>query len=132
MSYLLHRELIARVPTLQPINETSVFSLTSLGDEITILTDNDLTPDVVALVDLAVSEHDFTVSDLEEKYRVIRLERIVLLRECDWTQLPDNVLTPEKKSEWRTFRQALRDFPETCNPHNPIYPTPPSELRKNK
>ena len=32
------------------------------------------------------------------------------LYESDWTQLPDSPLTTEKKAEWATYRQALRDI----------------------
>ena len=35
------------------------------------------------------------------------------LRECDWTQGADSPLTDEKKAEWATYRQELRDLPAT-------------------
>jgi hypothetical protein len=35
-----------------------------------------------------------------------------LLNECDWTQLADSPLTDQKRSEWATYRQALRDILE--------------------
>ena len=38
-------------------------------------------------------------------------ERNKLLSESDWTQLPDSPLSTEKKAEWATYRQALRDMP---------------------
>ena len=38
-------------------------------------------------------------------------ERNQLLSESDWTQLPDSPLTTEKKTEWATYRQQLRDMP---------------------
>lgn len=34
-----------------------------------------------------------------------------LLSESDWTALIDSPLTEEKKTEWATYRQALRDLP---------------------
>jgi hypothetical protein len=43
--------------------------------------------------------------------QVIRRDRDILLVESDWTQLPDSPLTTEKKTEWATYRQALRDVP---------------------
>lgn len=55
----------------------------------------------------------------------IRFKRSVLLQQSDWTQMPDSPLTSEKKAEWAIYRQALRDFPETCDINNPIWPTPP-------
>lgn len=30
----------------------------------------------------------------------------------DWTQMPDSPLSAEKKAEWATYRQALRDLPQ--------------------
>jgi len=65
------------------------------------------------------------VPTTEDKLRAIRLTRNTLLTNCDWTQLPDVTLTPEKVTEWRVYRQALRDFPSTCDPDNPIWPVPP-------
>ena len=43
----------------------------------------------------------------------VRRDRDSLLAECDWTQSPDSPLTTEKKTEWATYRQALRDVPAT-------------------
>ena len=37
------------------------------------------------------------------------------LRACDWTQIPDSPLTEEKKAEWATYRQTLRDLPTNSN-----------------
>lgn len=60
-----------------------------------------------------------------EQLLFIRNKRGLLLSACDWTQTLDAPLTPEKKAEWAAYRQALRDFPDTCDPSNPIWPTPP-------
>lgn len=43
----------------------------------------------------------------------LKSQRNALLASCDWTQLADSPLTTEKKAEWSTYRQALRDFPAT-------------------
>ena len=43
----------------------------------------------------------------------VRKDRDSLLAECDWTQSSDSPLTTEKKTEWATYRQALRDVPAT-------------------
>lgn len=40
----------------------------------------------------------------------IRFLRNRLLAESDWTQLPDSPFTTEKKAEWATYRQQLRDI----------------------
>tara|TARA_Y100000015_G_scaffold42884_1_gene51323 strand:+ start:1389 stop:1850 length:462 start_codon:yes stop_codon:yes gene_type:complete len=58
---------------------------------------------------------------------LVRAERGARLEQSDWTQMADSPLTDEKKAEWATYRQSLRDmtsqsgFPFTVN-----YPTEPS------
>lgn len=56
----------------------------------------------------------------------IRGKRAILLGRCDWTQTADAPLTNEQKTAWATYRQALRDLPETYEtPAEVIWPTPP-------
>lgn len=49
--------------------------------------------------------------DLAELEQANRRRRDLLLRQSDWTQLPDVSLAPAKLKAWRAYRQALRDFP---------------------
>ena len=44
---------------------------------------------------------------LEEEIRELRNEK---LEDSDWTQYNDSPLSDEKKVEWRTYRQQLRDL----------------------
>lgn len=46
----------------------------------------------------------------------MRKLRNVFLRASDWTQMADSPLTSEKKAEWATYRQALRDLPNNSTP----------------
>lgn len=39
--------------------------------------------------------------------------RSSLLASSDWTQVADVALTDTKKAEWASYRQQLRDFPQT-------------------
>ena len=57
------------------------------------------------------------------------------LAKCDWTQAPDSPLSEEKKKEWATYRQKLRDLTKTLThkflPNSPKideseFPTEPS------
>lgn len=52
------------------------------------------------------------------------------LQACDYTQLPDVPLTDEKKAEWVTYRQQLRDYMDTVmDPFNPpTWPIPPRRI----
>ena len=43
----------------------------------------------------------------------LRHMRDILLRESDWTQFTDSPLSDSKKTEWKTYRQNLRDLPAT-------------------
>ena len=57
----------------------------------------------------------------------LRVRRNELLSQSDWTQVSDSPLTDEKKTEWATYRQALRDLPSTTTDFsNPVWPSQPS------
>lgn len=55
----------------------------------------------------------------------IRNKRSALLRESDWTQLPDAPFTNEEKQKWAEYRQALRDL-DISDLDNIIWPVAPS------
>lgn len=54
----------------------------------------------------------------EELIAVMRDLRDVLLKECDWTIVPDSPLTEERKQEWILWRQWMRDLPNYCSPQD--------------
>lgn len=62
---------------------------------------------------------------LGEKWNTIRLKRNVLLKNSDWTQMPDyNGLN---KQVWFNYRQELRDIPQKfSNPDDVIWPNEPN------
>lgn len=62
----------------------------------------------------------------ENTWLQLRCKRSMLLTASDWTQVPDSPLSAEQKQQWAVYRQALRDFPDTCDPVNPLWPTPPA------
>jgi hypothetical protein len=55
----------------------------------------------------------------------IRTQRNTLMAACDWTQLPDAVLTFTERQLWQDYRQALRDIPQ-------IYATPDAVIWPEK
>lgn len=56
----------------------------------------------------------------------IREKREKLLVASDWTQMPDSPLSGEKKTEWATYRQSLRDVSSQEGfPYNVTWPTKP-------
>jgi hypothetical protein len=56
--------------------------------------------------------------------QVARTKRGNLLKLSDWVET--SALSDEKKEEWRVYRQALRDLPESVTDHNIVYPTEPT------
>ena len=49
-----------------------------------------------------------------EPFRLLREERNRLIAETDWTQGRDIILAND--TDWKTYRQALRDLPSKSNP----------------
>ena len=76
-------------------------------------------------------ESEAWVINTEALYWQIRMDRSIKLVNSDWTQAVDSPLSDEKKAEWRTYRQELRDFMENVpvdldDPENVVWPTEPS------
>ena len=64
---------------------------------------------------------------IDSEWTRLRNTRNSRLKSCDYTQLADAPLTAEKKTEWLSYRQALRDLPQnTVNPFDVTWPTQPS------
>jgi len=79
---------------------------------------------------------DGTAAEQEAAYRTsidnqaaanVRAERDRKLAACDWTVLTDSPLTTAKKTEWKTYRTALRNISAAEGfPHTMEWPTEPS------
>ena len=64
---------------------------------------------------------------LTAKSAEVRSQRNQLLAESDWTVLADSPLTTSKKTEWKTYRTALRDISAASGfPFTMSWPTKPS------
>lgn len=59
----------------------------------------------------------------ETEWPLVRAQRNALLKQSDWTQLPDVPLAT--KEAWATYRQALRDITNQPDPLNIVWPVPP-------
>ena len=72
-----------------------------------------------------LEQPELVLSD-DEKWEQVRQKRNNLLTQSDWTVLIDSPLTDEKKQEYITYRQDLRDLPSKYNdPDDVIFPNPP-------
>jgi hypothetical protein len=54
----------------------------------------------------------------------LRTRRNQLLTASDWTQLADTHMSQDKKDAWATYRQELRDLPETVTSPTDLVPWP--------
>lgn len=68
---------------------------------------------------------DALVQAIREKWMIIRADRTVLLAQSDFTQVADSPMTAEKRAEWVTYRQALRDITTQADPFNITWPASP-------
>ena len=56
----------------------------------------------------------------------VRKERNQLLKDSDYIMVSDAPVNETQKQEWTTYRQSLRDIPQTfSNPDEVVYPTKP-------
>ncbi len=77
---------------------------------------SDITPYNKCVTDweaVKTKELEKNVLSDEEYEKWFREIRNALLLDSDWTQFTDSPLTDTKKTEWKTYRQALRDMPTT-------------------
>lgn len=77
---------------------------------------SDITPYNKCVTDweaVKTKELEKNVLSDEEYEKWFREIRNTLLLDSDWTQFTDSPLTDAKKTEWKTYRQALRDMPTT-------------------
>ena len=60
-------------------------------------------------------------------------KRDALLYASDWTQIPNNPLTPAEQQSWATYRQELRDVTsEAGYPFNVTWPIAPKKAAANQ
>ena len=85
---------------------------------------------VFAVVDGTVVARTPPPTSAEQLLASLRRKRDRLLRESDFTQIPDAPLSAEQRVAWQVYRQALRDLPENyaAAPSEAVWPTPPVQL----
>jgi 3-phenylpropionate/cinnamic acid dioxygenase small subunit len=85
--------------------------------------------DVDGIVRNCAIVREFTQNELTDKF--IRARRSHLLAACDWTQAVDSPLSEQKRAEWSTYRQALRDltttYPTAQKADDVVWPTEPTK-----
>ncbi len=73
-----------------------------------------------------------TDAEINEKVlKEVRLERTLLLQDCDWTQATDSPLSTSDKTAWADYRQLLRAITDNIGSDvlsidDVVFPTPPA------
>lgn len=66
--------------------------------------------------------------DIEQEWNLVRMRRNNLLTQTDIIVIPDRwaLMTPEKQQEWATYRQTLRNIPQSfSDPQDVVWPIKP-------
>ena len=110
-----HKWIYATYSNVRQINGTEDGSVVCLDDD-----GNEV------LIDLAVAQTKSDEDLAERALGRLRAVRNKLLLNSDWTQNADAPITAEKKTEWETYRQALRDITKTYTSlDDVVWPTKP-------
>ena len=124
MTFVVYRESDGLIMYAGSVPE-EMLKLQAVPDGCALLVDDSYSADKHShVVDGALAADDGMMA--ERKMLSIRVQRNTLLSASDWTQMPDAPLTADKKAAWAAHRQALRDFPATCDPDNPVWPEMPT------
>jgi hypothetical protein len=83
---------------------------------------------VMDMTDEEIAEREEQQARWDSDFTSVRNERDSKLFRSDWTRLDDNGLSDEKKAEWATYRQALRDYPASASKVSKLgaWPSEPS------
>lgn len=118
-------------PNIKAFYDTEVVDYPSLPDDVIEITKEEHAVFIHALnmsnKDLVLNNNKLELVErvIEITWEKIRTMRTRYLLDTDYTQMPDY---PGDKEAWATYRQALRDIPQTyVNPADVVWPTPPGE-----
>ena len=114
----VHRVDLNNIPTYDNVNQRVEWpTIPSLVDGKWVL--------VGQVIDKTQEQLD---SDTLSQSKLIRNERKVIMRECDWTQGNDTPLSAAQVSAWAAYRQELRDISTQSGfPWNVVWPVAPTE-----
>jgi len=114
---------LAEIKTIKEKDGVKVFSINE--EQYTDLQDNCDASESGGVVTI-IKSAEWLENKTNEAWKKIRKERNQLLKDSDYIMFPDITITTEKKEEWITYRQSLRDIPQTfSNPDDVTYPDKP-------
>ena len=114
---------LAEIKTIKEKDGVKVFSINE--EQYTDLQDNCDASESSGVVTI-IKSAEWLENKTNEAWKKIRKERNQLLKDSDYIMVSDAPITTEKKEEWETYRQSLRDIPQTfSNPDDVTYPDKP-------
>jgi len=114
---------LAEIKDIKEKDGVRVFSINE--EQYTDLQDNCDASESSGVVTI-IKSAEWLENKTNEAWRKIRKQRNQLLKDSDYIMFPDITITTEKKQEWETYRQSLRDIPQTfSNPDDVTYPDKP-------
>ena len=114
---------LSEIKTIKEKDGVKVFSVNE--EQYTDLQDNCDASESSGVVTI-IKSAEWLENKTNEAWRKIRNQRNQLLKDSDYIMFPDITITAEKKEEWETYRQALRDIPQDYDsPDEVVYPTKP-------
>ena len=101
------------------------------GDQIKYVGNENTKVTGTSLDDATVSYTAYTATELfNAALEILKDKRKFLLDESEWTVNNDNQLSDDKKAEWKTYRQKLRDITKDLTTEAEVnavsFPTQPS------
>ena len=114
------------------LSSTGAIQQTLEGHALAEVNDTNFDPELViynASTGLLEDKHNKLEVLAQSAINQLRHHRNAKLAQTDWTQLPDVSLTQQQKDQWASYRQALRDMPDSFpDPMPPGYrPTWPQK-----
>jgi len=80
----------------------------------------------IDLTDEEIADREARAEAADLDMNMVRSQRNGMLGAADWTQLGDAALGDHTAEEWATYRQSLRDLPQTYSRVSEVvWPTPP-------
>ena len=80
----------------------------------------------IDLTEVEIEQRAAEAEAADLNLNMVRAQRNSSLRGSDWTQIADATLGDHTIEEWATYRQALRDVPQTYSRVSEVvWPTPP-------
>ena len=115
----------------ETVREFTNQEYTLFGDQLKYAGNENTKVTGTSLDDATVSYTGYTDTQLFDlAIEVLRFKRNGLLDKTEWTVNNDNQLSDEKKAEWKTYRQKLRDITKDLTTEAEVnavsFPTQPS------